>query len=224
MISESYTFKEAATRLKVSVRTIHNYVRRGLLEKTVKDGKAAVKASGVEDLVVEYSFPTMTRSSWIEVCSRLRRLEERMSVVTTMLGMRNDPLRPNEDNARGLHSQAKKACMSSSWEDKEIDVWCDVLGRIDEVSLTSIAKSTGDIQPWFVYLDLCRLLSEFCAAKYKSSPTLANESRAEKLEHCHKSLRSSAVLWMETNRGSLPDIILKAIAPVSRGRGKPSSV
>lgn len=224
MVEESYTFKEAATRLKVSVRTIHNYVRKGLLEKTVKDGKASVKASGVEDLVVETAFPSMTRSNWIEVCSRLRRLEERMSVVTSMLGMRNDPLRPNEENALGLHSQAKKACMSTSWEDKELDMWCDVLGRIDEVSLTSIAKATGDIQPWFVYLDLCRMLSGYVESKYKASPTLANEGRIEKLEHIHKSLRASSVLWMETNRGSLPEVIVRAMVPVSRGRGKQSSV
>ena len=223
MTPESYTFKQAATRLKVSVRTIHNYVRKGLLEKTVYEGKASVKASGVEDLVIETAFPSMTRSNWIEMCSRLRRLEERMSIVTTLLGFRSDPLRPNESDSQALHSQAKKACTAPNWDDKEVDLWCDILGRVDEVTLTSIAKATGDIQPWFVYLDLCRMLSESVQAKYKEKPTVAQEGRLEKLEHCHKSLRASAVLWMETNRGSLPEVIIKAMVPTSRGRGRQSS-
>ena len=222
MTKEFYTLDKAAARLNVSLRTVHNYLKKGMLTRTYVDGRVMVPTAEVEDLVVDSSFPTMNRENWINMNSRLKRLEERMSMVSALLGLHHDPLRPNKENAAGLHSQAKKANTSSSWDPKEIEMWIGILGRVDEVTLTTIAGATGDIQPWFSYTSLCQSLLDYVEKKYREEKTIERERQLSSLEDCKKHLRSVAVVWMETNRGSLSDIVLKAMIP-SRQSGKTSS-
>lgn len=224
MTKELYTLEKAAARLNVSLRTVHNYLKKGLLTRVMRDGHVCLPAAEVEDLLVESTFPTMNRANWIEMNARQKRLEERMATVTAILGLHNEPLRPNKENAVGLHSQANKAVAVGSWDPKEVDMWTDILGKIDEVTLSTIAVAATDIRPWFTYVSLCNELLGFVEAKYhKGEKTLALERQILKLEECRKHLRSVAVVWIETNRGTVSDVILKAMVPTSRQYGKQSS-
>lgn len=222
MTQEFYTLEKTAARLNVSLRTVHNYLNKGLLTRVVKEEGVRIPATEVEDMVVETSFPTMNKANWIDLNARLRRAEERLATVTTILGIHNEPLRPNKENAVGLHIQAKKALTADSWEPKEVDMWTDIIGKIDEVTLTAIAVASTDVQPWYTYIGLCQALLSFAEKKYKEEKTIARERQVLKLEECKKYLRSVATVWIETNRGSISDVILKAMIP-TRQNGKRSA-
>ena len=222
MTQEFYTLETAASRLNVSLRTIHNYLNKGMLSRVIREGRVTIPASDVEDLRSETSFPVMNKANWIDMNARLRRLEERMAAMTAIMGLHNEPLRPNKENALGLHVQAKKAATAGKWEEKEVDMWTDILGKIDEVTLTTIATASTDLQPWSTYFSLCQSLLDYCEAQYKKEKTLALERQIMKLEDCRKHLRSVAVVWIETNRGNMSDVVLRAMIP-NRQYGKSSS-
>lgn len=212
MGSTVYTFEQAASRLKRSKRSVHNYVKKGLIRREFHDGMAGVSAADVEDLVRQEAFPAMNRENWIELVSRVRRLEERYAVMSEIMGLRYNPLRPNKENSEELYRAARRALTESFWESKEVDMWTGLFGRIDETTLQMMSSHVPDSQPWMPFFELCRRMQDHVGGEYASKETVEIEKRYLKLEECRKHLRAIAVVWSESGRGLTSSAILKATA------------
>jgi hypothetical protein len=206
------TFDQAATRLKTSKRSIHNYVKRGWIRKEVLEGKVGVSAVDVDQLVEDRKVNALplNRQTFLDLHMKVQRLQERMAVHDSRAGIDGNPLRPNEANARALHSSAKAALSDGSWSDAEVIAWIDLLNRLDEVDLKMIASSCGELQPWTPFFNLCLEMEQMAERRFFERTTLEGEKLLVSVRACKRHLRSLAVVWVEMGHSSASDIVIKA--------------
>lgn len=216
MGSVFYTFDEAARRLGRSKRTIHNYIKQGFLNRVVDNGAILLRREDVEQLAVDLGSdaPALNRKTVYELQSRIRKLEQDMSVVRMALQIRDNPLRPSDEEASGFYKAAVMALKAGNWSRKEVELWVDYLHRIDEVTLDTFLKSTGILQPWKVFYDLCIHMMEAVSNEETYRTDLEWQVLHKKLDEVRKRMRDSIILWMEMGRGTLPDSALKSVDTV----------
>jgi hypothetical protein len=202
----------AAARLSRTKRSIFKYIEQGLLTKKRQGNKVFLLAEEVEQLALELGAdaPAMNRKTFLRLLSRVQKLEERMSVVQRILGMRDHPLRPDAGEAHALLAEVRAALNKRAWAWKEIETWASIFDRVDEVTLDSLQTMLAEPHPW-------KPLYELCVRMLAHVPTLAEKSDLErqtlhlKLDEGRKRMRGTILMWIEMGRGSIPDSFLGAL-------------
>lgn len=218
MGSAFYSFDEAASRLGRAKRSVHDYVKKGFIKKRIEHGVPVLDKSDVDQLAVELGvdLPAMNRHSFFQMQSRLQKMEEQMKAVMHALELRDaPPLRPDAAMAQGLlsavstyiHIEGKE----THWNDAFMEQWTDILERVDEETLNTLAQASGDSQAWTHFFRFCTALLDFCVAQDAKTPSVIWQLRAGRLETARKRLRQVVVTWVEMGKGIFPEAILDTL-------------
>jgi hypothetical protein len=220
MGSRSYDQEAAARRLGVTVRSLRNYVTRGLLRREVENGKPIYPAEDVDQLALDMGrdHPPMNRANFCRLMSRLERLERDMSVVRKMLDLRTEPLRPPPSDCQGLLTAARMLLMSSApWKADEMLGWADIFGSMDEEALKMVAEASGDPSSWetFFRLNLAMLRQVTSTEGFKANLEL--QTLFMRLDAGRKQLRGAVLMLLELGGTPLPGVKLASLEAGSEG-------
>lgn len=201
------TFEEAAERLKRSKRTIHTYVKKGILRRTLDNGRVLLLVEEVEQLAQDEGTdtPALNRKTLLELMARVRHLEEVTAVFRKMYGIDDRlPLRPEGDEAYSLHALASNMLEQKKFSLEEVDLWISTLSRMDEVTFDLMVKTGLQDTCWQPFFKLCIALMDFVSdpKRYGSKPGW--HQRHMELDECRKKLRDTAIIWTEMGRGVTP--------------------
>lgn len=218
MGSGFYSFEEASKRLGRSTRSLHDYVKKGLIKKRIENGLPVLDREDVDLMAVDIGTdaPAVNRRTFLQMQTLLNKMSDEMRAVKHALGLRDAlPLRPNHTTCEGLIS----ACKSYLYIDKRdefwtaalVEQWVDLFERMDEETLNSFSKASNDPQAWVPFFKFCSEMADFCWEQDKRIPSLAWQARAGRLETARKHLRSVIVIWLEMGKGTIPSAILEAL-------------
>lgn len=210
MGSAFYTFTEAANRLNRHKRSLHNYIKKGLLRREIINGEVVLNREDVDQLAIDsgVDVPSMNRKSFIELQQRVRKLEEQMKTVTHILEIRDDQLRPNEKQASDFFRAANDSLgRKGSWSFDEVEWWSKYLERMDEGFIQAVCKVELNNQAWAPFFRLCMDMSEYSLAQFQKSPDIKWQAVYQKLDVSKKKLRAAVVVWVELNRGQTSAVL-----------------
>ena len=209
------TFEEAANRLGRSKRSIHNYVKQGLLQRVMNSGNVVLRKEDVEQLAVDIGSdsPALNRKTFYLLQARLKKLEEEMVAVKHILEIRDSPLRPSESEARGLYAAATESLSRRNWVAEEVDLWAAQFERLDEPALDSISQAIQDNKAWTPFFTLCLELIKYAHSRFSTEKVdpLLWLARHKRLEEGRKKLRGSILIWIEAGRGSVSEPFLTSL-------------
>jgi hypothetical protein len=207
------TFEEAANRLGRTKRSVHSYVKNGLLRKTTQDGEVLLHWDDVEQLALDLGAdaPAMNRKSFIHLTARIQKLEMDMTVVRRMLEIQDNPYRPDAAEAAGMHKAASAALVHKSWKTEELHAWASYFDRMDEVTFDIFQEVTHLQKPWEVFFRLCLAQMKFVSAQHLETPDLIWQALHKKLDEGRKKIRACALMWIEMGRGTIAPDLLKEV-------------
>lgn len=208
------TFEEASLLLKCTRRTIHNYVKRGLLRRGYENGKIVLYKDEVEQLIDQngLNIPPINNHTLLELLSRIHTLEVQMAVFRKMNGIDvSPPLRPSPEEAKQLLTNAKEYLQRTSFKEEEIILWISMFNRMDEVSFELFRKSVEDNDFWQDIFSLCLHLMKFVSDPKRNSNSRSWYQRHLELNECRKSLRSIVLVWVELGLGKASVTLRKAL-------------
>jgi len=213
MGSDFVTFEEAASRLNRSKRSIHYYLKQGLLTKKLVNGEVLLPRADVEQLAIDLGadVPAINRKSFFELMSRVRKLEETVSVFKRMWDVQDKPLRPSDAEAMGLYGAATQALTATMWKKEEIEMWADLFDRMDETFLDTVGKVTSLPKPWATFYNLCLNMMSYLKEFEKGAPALELQILHRKLDEGRKKMRGTILMWIETGRGTIPESVFKQL-------------
>lgn len=213
MGSDFLTFEEAASRLNRSKRMIHYYVKQGLLTKKLVSGVVVLPHEEIEQLAVELGAdaPAINRKSFFQLTSRVQKLEEAISVFKRMWDIQDQPLRPGNEEAIGLHNAATQALAAKAWKREEMEMWAGLFDRMDEVFFDTMAKATVLSKPWATFYNLCLNMMAYATEAEKKTPSLTMQAAMQKLESGRKKMRGTILMWIEMGRGTVPEGVFKQL-------------
>lgn len=204
------TIPEASRRLSRSTRSIHAYVKKGLLRKGMRDGQVVVDREDVErlaeDLQQERPPPT-ARELW-ELMAKVRRLEMDVTVLRRMLGVEMDPLRASHEQLSSLLAAARAAGGAQAWDPRELQLWSGLFARMDEAFLLEADKLVPN--PAELLLDLCVRMIAHAASRPNYETSLEWQECHQKLCAGRDRLRGSIAAWASLRPGR------PALQPVTR--------
>jgi DNA-binding transcriptional MerR regulator len=199
------TFEDAAKLLKCSKRTVHNYVKKGLLRKDVEDGEVVLRREDVEQLAdgLGSNLPALTNRTLLELLGRLKTLEMKVAVFQKMHGIEeHQPLRPSPEEALKLVGMAEWYLQKKDFTSPEIQLWVSTFQRMDELTFQMIRDSGAKTDFWRDLFDLCLHLMDFVSNPKKCKETRTWLAHHLELNECRKSLRTLILMWVELNRES----------------------
>lgn len=210
---EFCTLDEAMKRLGRSKRSIHYYVRDGLLTKEVRSGEIVLRKEDVEQLAIELGTdqPAMNRKSFLLLSAKVRRLEMDMAVVKRALNVQTEPLRPSNEEALTLHRSASAALTIDRWNTDQAMMWAGVFDRLDEIALEAVGDATSNTRPWEIFYTLCLRLLKACSYQPDFKTSLELQQVNQALIESRKKLRAIIVMWTEMGRGTIPPGVLKRL-------------
>lgn len=213
-----YTYEEAARRLGRSSRTIHNYVKKGLLRRAVDNGNVVLHREDVDQLAEEVGadLPAMNRKAFLELHARVRKLEEGMAVMRKMYGIEDrPPLRPSVDEARQLYQNAEEAMVKKTYHTAEIELWVGVFSRIDEITFDLMSKAGLPSSCWMPFFKTCMEMMDYVSDPNRSGANPKWLQQHTELDECRKRLRSTVLMWVEMGKGSVG---LEVVRQLGTGR------
>ena len=213
MGSDFYSIPEAMNRLGKSRRSVYNYMAKGFLSKATLGAEKGVRKTDVEQLAVELGAdaPAMNRANWFKMFSRLERLEQEMVAVKHILEIRGFPLRPSENEARGLLAAVTESLARGEWGSEEMMLWADQFERFDEVTLKSIAKAVTDAGAWKPFFDLSLRMMLKASEMHKDKPSIETLALHQKLDEGRKKMRGVVLMWIASGAGMLPEAFLASL-------------
>lgn len=202
-----------ANRLGRSVRSIRNYVKRGLLKQQIRDGRPMYDREEIEQLAVELGtdFPALNRRSFIELQRRLTKLEQDMAVVRRSMEISDNPLRPSVPAAVQLYKHAVASLGAGQWALEEIEGWVEIFDRLDDAAMDAIGKAVVEDRPWEVFFRLCLKQIHRVSSSPDFRSSLALQELHKKLDQGRKKLRGVILVWLELHRGNPAELALQAI-------------
>jgi hypothetical protein len=213
MGSSFYTFDEAAKKLGKTKRSVHAYVKRGLLRRGRHEGRTVIPAEDVENLAADLGagFPPMNRKTFFQLMARVQKLEQDMAVVRRMTGIQDEPLRPSKEEAVGLHMAATRAIEATSWHKEEISTWADLFDRMDEVCFDIFEDYVSVPVPWAVFYQLCLAMMRFVSTSPDFHTSLTAQHVHKRLDEGRKAIRHTILMWVELGKGGTPEVLLRAL-------------
>lgn len=205
-----YTFEEASSRLGCSKRTIHNHIKRGYLRKSVQAGKVVLYREDVETLANEsgVDLPIFNRKNFYMLMNRVQKLEQDMNLCRRILDIRDNPLRPSKQEATQLRMAATAALAANYWTDKEIDNWCELFERFDEVTLTILRDELLLNHPYEVFFRLCLAQMKEVSNRPEFGNSLPLQMLHKRLDEGRKRMRDALLLWAKLDGAPVSDAIV----------------
>lgn len=213
MGSDFLSFDEAADRLGRSTRSVHLYVKQGLIRKERRAGEILLRKEDVEQLALEQDTdqPALTRRNFLSLIARVQRLERDMTVVRKTLNIQTEPFRPEKEEAVNLHRAAETAIAAGRWDTQQAVFWAGVFERLDEVALEVIGEAVGTDQPWKVFFQLCHSLMKRVSYQPDFKVNLELQQAHLALDEARKKLRAIIVTWTEMGKGTIPSSLLRQL-------------
>lgn len=213
MGSTFLTIDEAARRLNRHRRSVANYLDKGLLKKIVRGRNVLIPAEDVEQLAIELGSdaPAMNRKSFLEMQSRLKKLEEKMAVFEAIWGAQEAPLRPNPKEAAGMWQAVRDYLSNKTYQFQELQAWAGLFNRIDETTLSAIADHALDPAPWRPYYDLVTRMLDHLDSKKELKTSLLLQACRAKMDAGKRKVREAALFWIESGRGTVPAALFKTL-------------
>jgi hypothetical protein len=210
------TIAEAANRLSVSKRSVHNYINKGFVRRAVRNSEVLVHRDDVEQLAEEKGtdFPALNRRTLHELNQRLRKIEEQMVMVQEIWsswGVVEKPLRPNPQEAAGLHKAVTDYLTADQFLFEEIETWAGIFAKIDEQALTRVAEAVQTVKPWEPFHQLVNRMLAYVSASKEAKKSLPLQALKAKLEVGRRKVREAALLWVESGRGTVEKAIFKGL-------------
>lgn len=205
MGSSFYTFTEAANRLHRSKRSLHNYIKKGLLRREVFNGDVVLNREDVDEMAADSGVdaPAMTRKSFIELQNRVKKLEDKMTTVQHILEIRDDRIHPTPEQAEAFYRAAEDSLTRrGSWVAKEVEVWASQIERMDETFIEEVCKVTHNGNAWAPFFSLCSEMQAFAFEQHAKKPDVLWQALHKKLNTARSTFRACVVLWIELGRGS----------------------
>lgn len=209
------TFEDAAKLLKCSKRTVHNYVKKGLLRKDVQEGEVVLRGEDVEQLAegLGSNLPALNNRTLLELLGRLKTLEMKVSVFQKMHGIEDHPpLRPSVEEALKLVGQAEWYLQKKEFTFPEVGLWVSLFQRMDELTFQMIREAGAKASFWKDFFDLCLHLMEFVSNPKKCRETRTWLAHHLELNECRKALRTLILMWVELNRESSTKAVHKYLS------------
>lgn len=200
------TIREAANRLNLSKRTIHTYLTKGFLKRTVRDGKVLLLREEVEQLAVEMGadMPALTRRSFFELTAKVRKLEEQMALVQAMWNVQEKPLHPKPKEAEGLYRAATDFLTGEKWKFEDMVRWADLFVQFDEETLKAVGEACSTSKPWEVFFTLSTRMSDFLASTKEMKSDVRVQALKAKMDQGRRKVREAALFWIESGHGAVP--------------------
>jgi hypothetical protein len=207
------SIEEAARRLGKHRRSISNYMDKGFLRKIHRGRKVVIPTEDVEQLAVELGtdFPAMTRKTFFDMQSRLKKLEEKMFLVEQVWGIQEKPFRPNQKEAVGLHTAVTQYLQAKTYQAGELEAWAMTFNRIDEKTLTTVAEACLTAKPWEPFFELVTRMLEFVDDQKELKSSLTLQALRAKLDAGRKKVREAALFWIESGKGSIPQQLFRSL-------------
>lgn len=194
------TFEEAASVLKCSKRTVHTYVKKGLLRKDLEAGEVVLRREDVEQLAEQNGsqLPALNNRTMLELLSRIKNLEMKVAVFQKMHGIEDrPPLRPSPEEAEKLVSNASWYLLKKEFTSAEVELWISLFMRMDEVTFHLMKKAGVRADFWKDFFELCLHLMDFVSDPKKCKDSRTWLQQHTELNECRKSLRSLILMWVE---------------------------
>lgn len=207
------TIDEAANRLGRHRRSIHNYINKGFLKRTVRDGKVLLDRDEVEQLAIELGtdFPSVTRRSFFALQAKVKKLEQQMALVEDVWGIQEKTLRPSQKEAEGMHKAATDYLLAAGWKYEELESWAALFNQFDETTLDSLASATTNAKPWEVFYSLASRMTQFAQTHKEYKTSLHLQALKTKLEMGRRKVREAALLWIEMGKGTVPAQVFRLL-------------
>jgi hypothetical protein len=211
MGSGFYTYAEAANRLGKSKRSIFNYVKRGYIKSSLREGQTVLNRDDVEQLSIELGsdLPAMNRMAFLQMANRLQKLEHEMNTVKHILEIRDEPLRPSDAETSGIFNAAKTYLAAGVWTEEHVDQWVGLFERMDEMFLEKLISATREPKAWVPIYELCIRMCDL--AQKQGASSLPWQARAQRLGEGRRKLRGTIIMWTEMGRGTTSEVILSGI-------------
>jgi len=200
------TIEEAATFLGVTGRTVNNYLSRGLLSyrRVAGDRRRYLDAAELGELKSAEGTglrAPITRAEFLEMRSRLRKLESHMETVLRVLDARAEPLGLDPARAAELHDACAARLAEGGWDEGELRSWCEVFLRLTEEDLALMAPKE---RPWLPFLRLCTAMTASLVSRKEYATSLDLQTLHRELVEARRRLRVAAVCHVEAS-GRLRD-------------------
>lgn len=214
MASHFYTFEEAAQKLKVAVRSIHNYVRRGYIRKEYQGNKPKLVAEDVDRLALTDSIdlPPVNATNISLLTARIARLEQDVGLMRHILQLKDKPLRPSQSEVENLIRSAHASEQSESWRREEVSLWAGIFGSIDEVTLESIFTYAKDSHPYQPLMRLAMKLMKFTAHQRDFHLSLEAQLDYKLLDEGRKKMQSAIIAFLYATGRPVPDALLMEVS------------
>ena len=214
MGSSFYSFNEAASRLKRSKRSLHNYIKKGLLRREFINGEAVLNREDVDQLAEDsgVDLPAMNRRSFLAMAARLKKVENQMITVMHILQLRDDRIHPTPEQAEQFY-RAAGDCLSrsSKWSKAEVDLWAKQIERMDETFLEVVCKVTHNSSAWTPFLRIATEMMQYAYDQNEKKVDIEWQALHKKLHEGRSTLRAAIVIWVEMDRGSSVGSVLDLV-------------
>lgn len=202
-VAKLLTIEEAASALSVSTRTVQTYVSKSFLTplKKKRSNRVLFDASEVAALREEkQQKKVVRRTEVVELHLRIRRLEERVEVLSTLLDSRLEPLRLQPDDAQAILLKLRVDSARTEWPDTDIQAWIGFFRQADENDIEVLYDVCGNPLIWSVFLQFLNMLSKHTreSPNYASSDRLQDRLRA--IHDARTRWRTSAALFDAKHR------------------------
>jgi excisionase family DNA binding protein len=204
MGSEFLTIDQAAAKLRVTKRSVLNYLRRGLLRRERQGkNKVCIPLEDVEQLQTDLGvgFPPMSRKTFFQLWARVQRLEADMVVVKRGLGVGGSPLRPTKQEAILLSEHARRALDAGQWGEEELVSWADLFDRADEVFFETLDAALEASDGWLPFYQLCVAQMKQVSFDPRFKTSLSLQALHSHLTQGLQHIRQAALVYIEAGGG-----------------------
>lgn len=210
--SEILTVEDTARALRVSVKTVYNLVKRGMLsphhEIDTTTGRHVMRfravdvyaaaASAIEDMDMPKVQNVATRA-----LAMATHAEKSIAAILGLLGIHGEILGFDEAAVQGLYAELQEAVESATpLTEQEGVKWSRVLTQVNEEYLDLMKRLMADPEPWSLLLQVGERLSN------DLRDTVSDTAFATRcfLEGARRHFRNTAYFYVRTRntRNSLP--------------------
>lgn len=204
------TLEETATALNLSTRTVRQYVRRGMLITVRKKGTKAFffPALDVDHLRAELQEDgPLRRADVLALKLRVRRLEERVAHLLSVVDATMDPLNLTEIDVRVRLNHLENARKQARWTYEELSDWADFYMRATELDLEKLCKCAPTA--WRDIMELSGRQQIWCFSRPEKETNLLIQDLTRRMSEGRARIRRSVQLYL-----ALQDIKGQGLAPL----------
>lgn len=198
MGSEHLSTREAASHLKVSLRTIYNWVQRGLLSRN-EEGKIPLDELERVEEARQEAADLDTRYELVNLRYRVEKLEKQVSLLMTLHETDRSPLRMPEASSAELADTARNMLENPhSWDVTLCPSWAKLLDQMDKVTFELCGEGS-----WSLFYNLCLSMMKRVTDHPDFEHTLDLQLLHAHLNRARLNLRTEALLHL-SETGKVP--------------------